>query len=339
MSRPTTIAEFMEFFTDERVATLNKVNQNAIYWVGEEEEADALEIYNDVYDALPKPKKSQKVKTPEQIEADAKAEATAFCESVKSRKTQLLAKIPKDDDGKHKYVDVDDVPDSILRYLDDDEQHALTKSLKTIKKCVFTMEMNRLTATTKKSDGSFEKSRRCYNAESNNKESALTGETYKVEMGRKSEVSDYKVVSCDERKQIFGVKLTDDEKVIFNMSNKTTKQIKVKECLRNTPIDNIVVGGCMCAINYDFGNNVFKKGDDGVWRKQQKDWGCIPCNHKVVDGTRMCKRHTNGNKPITEWNRSMLKVSDDMIEGVKVDNGSNVSQLVERFETNVNQID
>jgi len=337
MSRPTTIAEFMEFFTEERVATLNKVNQKALYWVGEEEEADALEIYNDVYDALPKPKKSQKVKTPEQIEADAKAVATAFCESVKSRKKQLLAKIPKDDDGKHKYVDVDDVPDSILRYLDDDEKHTLTKSLKTIRKCVFTMEMNRLTATTKKSDGSFEKSRRCYNAEaSNSKESALTGETYKVEMGRKSEVGDYKVVSCDVGKQKYGINLPDDEKVIFNMSNQTTKQIKVKECLRNTPIDDIT--GCMCAINYDFGNNVFKKGDDGVWRKQQKDWGCIPCNSKVVDGTRICKRHTNSNKQIIEWNRSMLKVSDDMIEGVKGD-GPSVSELVQRIETNVDETD
>ena len=346
MSRPTTRDEFMEFFNAERVAMLNKAHQKALNGIEGEEEADALEIYNDVYDAIPKPKKTQKVKTPEQIEADAKAVAIAFCESVKSRKKQLLAKIPKDDDGKHKYVDVDDVPDSILRYLDDGEKHTLNKSLKTIRKCVFTMEMNRLTATTKKSDGSFEKSRRCYNAEaSNSNESALTGETYKVEMGRKSEVGDYKVVSCDIGKQKYGIHLPDDEMVIFNMSNQTTKQIKVKDCLRNTPIDRIT--GCKCAIVYDFGNNVFKKCDDGVWRKQQKDWGCIPCNSKVVEGTRVCVRHTKSNREITEWNRGMLKVSDDMIVGVSVsgndsDSGNddgNVRQLVQRFETNVDETD
>ena len=338
MSRPTTRDEFMEFFNAERVAMLNKAHQKALNGIEGEEEADALEIYNDVYDALPKPKKTQKVKTPEEIEADAKAVAIAFCEKITSRKNQLLTTIPTGDDGKRIYVDEKCVPDDIWRRLDDDEQKKLTKNLKTIKKCVLTIEMKKLITKTSKSDGSFEKSRRCYNteAQSNSNESALTGETYKVEMGRKSEVGEYKVVSCDIGKQKYGVHLPDDEKVIFNMSNQTTKQIKVKDCMRNTPIDCIT--GCKCAIVYDFGNNVFKKCDDGVWRKKPKDWGFIPCNSKVVEGTRVCVRHTNSTKPIVEWDRSMLNVSDDMIVGVSVSDG-NVRQLVQRFETNVDETD
>ena len=85
----------------------------------------------------------------------------------------------------------------------------------------------------------------------------------------------------------------------------------MKDAMRKTPIHEIT--GCHCAIVPNFFTAVWKESD-GVWKKEKKDWGCAPCNIKVVDGLKICARHQKA-KPenVRVWNREMLKVPKEKI--------------------------
>lgn len=103
----------------------------------------------------------------------------------------------------------------------------------------------------------------------------------------------------------FGVVLDDNQKIILDISDKksNTKQVKTKPALRRTPIDSVC--GCNHAMKWSFQNAVYTQDDEGVWQHTPQDWGCVPCNHKVVDGTEQCSRHQSAEK-FVEWTPDML---------------------------------
>lgn len=123
-----------------------------------------------------------------------------------------------------------------------------------------------------------------------------TGETIDVVMKGK-ETNTYNIVkTIGDKVEKHGVILEDDEMVILDISDKKTNthQVKTKKCLRRTPINKVV--GCDCAIKWDFGKNIYKENDDGIWEHTPKDFGCVPCNNKVMDGSGQCWRHQNADK-------------------------------------------
>ena len=85
-------------------------------------------------------------------------------------------------------------------------------------------------------------------------------------------------------------------------------QVQMKTALRRMPIDEVVEGYCGCSIKWAFQNSVFKMNAEDVYEKVEKDWGCIPCNIKVADGSEMCLRHTKLESPPKMWERDDLKV-------------------------------
>jgi hypothetical protein len=310
-TRPETRAEWAEFFNEERIPQLTKLQQRHLRLIEDADEADALELYSEVFDELPKSKKKQKKeKTPEQIEEELTAEQEALFAKLTAHKKKLAEKVPKDSDGNIKKWDCEE----LFSKLSPTKRKFAETTLKSIRIYSAAIEVQKLLF--KKSTYTEYKEQQNYieNPE-NQRECGLTGETLKCIYGANRKegaaVIEYKVVECIEATQKHGVKLEEGEKVLFNQSTKEQKQIKVKDCRRATPIDKIV--GCECAINYDFAKQIYKPNEEGVYEKVKKDWGCIPCNAKVVDGLKVCARHKKSEKAQEVWEREMLKVADDKI--------------------------
>lgn len=311
--RPVTLAEFKAFFTDERVRQLTKSQQRNIDWIdGDTSEEDALEIYTDIFDELPKSKKKpKKEKTAEEIEAEEIANTKAMMDKILDFRNKVKEQV-KNADGEVQYITTSALKEKFPRLTDEDAK-TIGKAMNTIQKSLATIEINKI-INGKKGKASTTDAFRTYKTEKDNKkECAATGDKITVKYGTKKDepAVEYAVIECDESTQKHGVKLEEGEVCLFNMSNAETKQMKSKPCLRNTPIDKIV--GCECAIKYEYGAHIYKPDEDGVYVKVKKDWGCIPCNMKVVDGLKVCARHKKSTKAVEVWTREDLKVADELI--------------------------
>ena len=307
---PASLTEWREFFTDERVAQLNRAQQRCLRGIEDEDDELQLEVYADLYADLPKTKKKKKApkkeKSPEEIEAEAVAIEKAKFAKIIDMKEKLKEKLPKDEEGN--CILTNHLTLGFTR-LSESEMKQLKQLSITMKNYLLTLELNKMMKG-KEYKPYDDKSRRTYGAvKESKKECVLTGESIKVEFGKTAE-EEYAVIECDEATQKYGAKLEEGETVLFNMSNGEQKQMKMKPCLRNSPIDKIT--GCECSIKYDYGNKIYKKNEEGVYQKVKKDWGCIPCNMKVVDGLKICVRHSKNELPEV-WKREMLKVSEENI--------------------------
>ena len=157
------------------------------------------------------------------------------------------------------------------------------------------------------------------------KRCGYTGETVKAALKKnKGGVVDYNVITTKhllargpDRTAGGAVMLDEGEVVMWDMTAAGgVKQVKmrkdgVSDC--RYPISSIREGGCECATPWGASGAIYKQNHVGVYVNVEKDWGCIPCNIKVVEGTKMCKRHHNAKKDLSVWTRDMLKVSDEKI--------------------------
>jgi hypothetical protein len=312
--KPQTRAEWQAFFTDERVAQLTKSQQRALNYIdADDEDKEALTVYGDVWDELPKTKKApKKVKTAEEISAEIAEYEKGIFTKIMLLKSALRSKVPNDEEGKPIFTTSLTITNGFT-HLSEDEVKNLKMAVAAISKYATTIELNKI-LTKKGKEYKPTECRRTYKTwhdeAAHKKECVALDSTIKVIYG-KSKLADYRLIECDEATQKYGVKLDEGELALFNMSNEEVKQMKAKPCLRNTPIDKIT--GCECAIKYDYGSKIYKKNDEGVYEKVKKDWGCIPCNMKVVDGMKICIRHRNALKGTEVWTREALKVADELI--------------------------
>lgn len=345
---PSTIAEMRAFF-DSQESELSAKHQRQLKRIYSDDEAPESEVMEDLqtlYDSLPKPKKARKKKeSREKTAEEIAAEQKAIDDALAKRLLEAMDKICSE--GEEKYMNMESADLITEKDGETGEKKAVRKKvykmklphyaptaseefvkewnqkMRTLQKVLVCEWLEKQTKkkTAKTSEHDFRKEDRKARGDDDIKknEIAMTGDSIKCEkMNQKKEgeeyggdIQTYALIDALDDGFDYGVKLEEDESCLYNFT-KDTNKVQIKDAMRKTPIHEIT--GCHCATTPNFFKNVWKVDEDGVWKKQKKDWGCAPCNMKVVDGLKVCARHQKA-KPenVKVWTRDMLKVEEDKI--------------------------
>lgn len=316
-NRPQSVAEWMEFFTAERVKDLKKSAQRLIKTIADDDTDDEkCEIYGEIYDELPKSKKKKKTeKTPEEMEEEERAIQRGMLNKINEHKKLVWKKCPKteSDDGKFSVKEFSSK--DLLSLLTDEERKEWNAAKMKIGKYLLAIEMEKIISKKASKGNQSEPARTRTDADNEAKnKTGLTGEEIRCEnMNKRKDGEEYEKIQSFKvvdhlTKDNHGIRLEDGEACLYNFSSEEINQVQRKPAMRKTPIDEVI--GCFACVKPNFAGAVWKINEDGVYEKVKKDWGMFPCNMKCVDGLNVCSRHHKAKVKPTEWTREMLKVEE-----------------------------